>query len=326
MNGYAEAHLLLARIHLIKGEPAKAEPSLRALERAFPDAPAVQTELGLLEFRKNNPAGARVAFERALSGDPASVDALAGLIRLDIQEKRPDLARRRLETALAARPDDVRLLRLAAETVGVLADPSSAERFLRRAIDADPGDPAGYSQLGSFYARQQRLDEAIRQFEQLAERQPNSVGVQTSLGTLLQMQNRTAEARVRYAQALAVDPQAPVAANNLAWIHAEEGSNLDEALRLAQTAKARLPNRAEVNDTLGWVYVKKGLGALAVPVLRQSVQADPRNASYHYHLGMAYAQVGQVARARASLERCLELNAGSGDAAAARAALAKLKG
>ena len=308
MSSYAEAHLLLARIHLIKGEPEKAEPSLRGLARAFPDSPAVQTELGLLEFRKNNPTAARAAFERALSGNPASVDALAGMIRLDLQEKRPDAARRRLATALAARPSDALLLRLAAETENVLADPEAVEAYLLRAIEADPNDPTGYSQLGAFYASQRRLEDAVRQLEQLAERQPQSVGAHTSLGTLLQIQNRTAEARARYEQALAIDAQAPVAANNLAWIYAEEGSNLDEALRLAQTAKARLPNRAEVNDTLAWVYVKKGLGALAIPLLRQSLQVEPRNPSYHFHLGMAYVSVGDAAGARASFERTLALN------------------
>ncbi len=41
----------------MKGAPAKAEPSLKALARAFPDSPAVQTEVGLLELSKRNRAG-----------------------------------------------------------------------------------------------------------------------------------------------------------------------------------------------------------------------------------------------------------------------------
>ena len=36
LAGYADAHLLLARINLMKGNPAKAEPSLKALAAAFP--------------------------------------------------------------------------------------------------------------------------------------------------------------------------------------------------------------------------------------------------------------------------------------------------
>jgi tetratricopeptide (TPR) repeat protein len=140
------------------------------------------------------------------------------------------------------------------------------------------------------------------------------------------MQNRTSEAQQKYERALAVDPRAAVAANNLAWIYAETGGNLDIALQLAQNAKSQLPERPEVNDTLGWVYYKKGLSAMAVPPLLQSVQRDPTNATYHYHLGMAYAGSGEKDKARASLQKALSLDSNFSKAAEARQALQGLKG
>ena len=53
----------------------------------------------------------------------------------------------------------------------------------------------------------------------------------------------------------------PVAANNLAWMFAETGENLDMALQLAQAATRRVPEQPEIQDTLGWIYYKKGLAA-----------------------------------------------------------------
>jgi Flp pilus assembly protein TadD len=106
----------------------------------------------------------------------------------------------------------------------------------------------------------------------------------------------------------------------------EDGGNLDVALQFAQTAKAELPEQAEVNDTLGWIYVKKGLATLAVPPLLQSVETDPKNASYQYHLGMAYAGAGNVSRAREALQKAVELDPDSPHAAEARQALARLAG
>ena len=41
-----------------------------------------------------------------------------------------------------------------------------------------------------------------------------------------------------------------------------------------------MPDRAEVNDTLGWVYHKKGLGSQAVAALKDAVDKDPQNASF----------------------------------------------
>ena len=47
-------------------------------------------------------------------------------------------------------------------------------------------------------------------------------------------------------------------------------------LQLAQTAKAQLPNRHEVDDTLGWIYYKKGLSSMAVETLKTSTHAAAR--------------------------------------------------
>ena len=61
-----------------------------------------------------------------------------------------------------------------------------------------------------------------------------------------------------------------MAANNLAWIYQEENDRLDDALRLAQSAAARLPNSGEVHDTIGMIYVKKALPSLAIEAFETS--------------------------------------------------------
>ena len=90
------------------------------------------------------------------------------------------------------------------------------------------------------------------------------------LGTILDLQGKKQEAKARYNRALQIDPRAAVAANNLAWIDANtEGANLDVALQLAQTAKAQLPNQHEIDDTLGWIYYKKGHGDARDRIVRE---------------------------------------------------------
>jgi Flp pilus assembly protein TadD len=81
-----------------------------------------------------------------------------------------------------------------------------------------------------------------------------------------------------------------------------------------------------VNDTLGWIYHKKGLSALAIAPLLESVNKDPKNAMFQYHLGMAYAGTGDKAKARQYVERALELKLPPTDAAAAMKVLPGLKG
>ena len=101
---------------------------------------------------------------------------------------------------------------------------------------------------------------------------------------------------------------APVAANNLAFIYAEEGTNLDVALQLANSAKQRLPEESSVDDTIGWIYYKKNQPDLAVRPLEESLKRRPDVAEVLYHLGMTYAKLGDKAKARQALERALKLD------------------
>jgi tetratricopeptide (TPR) repeat protein len=124
---------------------------------------------------------------------------------------------------------------------------------------------------------------------------------------------------------VAMNPRAAVASNNLAWLYAEGGGNLDVALQLAQAAHAQLTDNPQVNDTLGWVYYKKGLSTKAVASFRESLQAGG-NPVYQYHLGLAYAQHGDKQEARKALEQALQLNPKFEGAADVRRLLAEMKG
>ncbi|MFN7983338.1 MAG: tetratricopeptide repeat protein, partial [Vicinamibacterales bacterium] len=122
----------------------------------------------------------------------------------------------------------------------------------------------------------------------------------------------------RYQDVLRRDPTAAVAANNLAWMMAQGNENIDVALQLAQTAKAKLPLLPEVSDTLGWIYYKKEMPPQAIAALKDSVDRSPRSSLFHYHLGLAYLQGGDREKAKASFEQAVRLGADSPIAADAR--------
>jgi tetratricopeptide (TPR) repeat protein len=213
---------------------------------------------------------------------------------------------------------------LAANTYLAARDLPAAERVLREAIGLDSSNILAYGLLGQIYASQRRLDEARIEFEEVAKRLPKAAGPPTMVGMIQELQNNKEEAKRWYEKALVVDAGAPVAANNLAWLTAEQGGNLDLALQLAQTAKARLPESHQIDDTLGWVYYKKGLNTLAIGSFQASVQRDPKNPIYHYHLGLAYAKNGDKEKARESLNQALSLNPKFDGAADAQKTLASL--
>ena len=193
-------------------------------------------------------------------------------------------------------------------------------------IELAPAYMEAYAALGDLYVRQGKLAGALAEYDGLTARQPKNVSAHTMVAMLLQVQGRMDEARVRYERILEIDRRAVVAANNLAFMHAESGTNLDVALSLAQAAKAQAPEDADVDDTLGWVYVKRRLANLAVEPLERSVKKDPTNAQFHYHLGVAYQQTGDRTKAREALDRALALGLSNSEAAEATKVLASVKG
>jgi tetratricopeptide (TPR) repeat protein len=277
--------------------------------KASPDSATIQTAAGMLAAARQDIDGARRAYSRALASDPRSYQALAGLLTAEMQGQQFGSAKQLIEQQLAQRPDDPNVLMMAAQTYNAIGDAFEMEKVLKRTVEVDPQSLQAYAMLGKMYYQQGRLDLARRELETYVNRAPESVPANTMLGTILQLQGRNDDAKTRYHKALQVDPRAAVAANNLAWIDANNNGNLDLALQLAQTAKARLPNRHEVDDTLGWIYYKKGLSSMAIEALETSVLRQPDNPSYNYHLALAHHQSGNTAAARPLLEKALKSNA-----------------
>jgi len=319
-----DARLTLVRVLVARGEVARAETEATTLLAKAPKSGDAQAVVGAIAAIKKNAPAARAAFTRALELDKSSVAALSGLISLDLAAGKPADARDRIDRSLAAAPERPALLELAGRTYMALGDTQKAEAAWRKLLVVQPASLVAYAGLGQLFYSQGRLDDARREFERYAEKQPSAVGAHTLVGMILQLQNRIPEAQKKYERTLEINPNAAVAANNLAWLYAEQNANLDIALQLAQTAKAQLPDSPEVDDTLGWVYYKKGLATLAITSFQQSVARDPANPSYLYHLGLAHLKNADKAKARESLEKALKTKGDFKEAADARKILSGL--
>ena len=307
-----DARVALVRSLLAAGNTSRAQTEIASMLKDAPNAAVVHAINGSYLARANNPKGARAAYERALELSPGSLEAIGGLTYLDLGAKDAPSAVRRIDAELAKQPNNAALFTLLAQVHKATGDRAKEEQALRRAVTVDPRYTTGYALLAQLYEQQKRIDEAIAEFEGMAQRDPSNVEAQTMVGTLLKQQGKRDEAIKAYEKAIGGQPDnAPVAANNLAYTYAEQGTNLDVALQLATSAKQRLPNEAGVDDTLGWVYYKKGMFDLAIKSLEESVRKQ-QNPEVLVHLGLAYAKAGDKAKAREALERAFKLNPRAG--------------
>ena len=175
--------------------------------------------------------------------------------------------------------------------------------------------------LGDVYASQQRVHQALDAFDGIVAKSPSNIAARTMAAVLAHASQNVIDAKKRYSEILALEPRAVVAANNLAWIYADEEQNLDLAVQLAEQAVELVPGRADVRDTLGWVYYRKRLPQIAIPHFEEAVRRDPENATFRYHLGLAYSGSGEASRAREALSNALRIDPGFTEA---KEALAKL--
>lgn len=297
--------LVRAQVHLARGETDAADRDLAPINQAVPDIAPLQVLLGDLALRRRQFQEARRAFERARALAPNSLDAFRGMLTLEILERRPRRAVEMLEQRLKGAPYSTDLAMLASSVYTLAGDAVKSERALRQVIENDPNQQsAARLELANLYLDQNLLDQARNELA-FVTRGDAAVGAQTMIGMILQAQDKPTEAQAVFEKVIAEHPEAPLAANNLAWLLAEAGVQLDEALNLAQTATRVEPANASFRDTLGWVYLKRGVTDLAVREFAESVRLDQNEPQYRYHLAMAYSKAGEPEKAIPELKRAL---------------------
>jgi tetratricopeptide (TPR) repeat protein len=286
---------------------------LQSIPRADRDSQVLYA-LGRVHLLRGEREAAREYLLAALEQDPTRYDILRALLQLDVADGRLDESSERIENALRARPDDPRFTQLQGEVALYSGRTVEAESSFRRAIELDPNDLRAYQNLARYLAVSGRPSEVLDTYERALQNNASNATLHLIVGSLYELNGRLEDATARYEEAVRLEPELAVAKNNLAYLLAERGGNLDRALDLAQEAKARLPNSAYVADTLGWVLYKKNVPSAAIGYLREAEGAippeDPQIGIVRHHLALAYEANGEPERAREVLNRAIrELNA-----------------
>jgi tetratricopeptide (TPR) repeat protein len=307
--------------YLELGKIAEAKTDLQEIVKLSPNSSAALVNLAKISLAENNPSEALTIYEKALNADAKNFDALSGTVNVLVKQKQFAQAQAKIDKSLqenAGKNDVVAALHYLKSTVYTTeGNAVSAEESLKQAMAADANYLPSYSAYASVLAARNQTDEAVTQYQKVVEKKP-SASVYTLLGMLEDGRGKASEAEKNYRSALEIQPESPIAANNLAWILAETGGNFDEALTLAQKSVNQIQT-AGFYDTLGWVYFKKGLYSPAIEQLKKAVALDEMeakksgravNPAYRLRLGTALASSGDKLSAKKEVENSLQ-NAGN---------------
>ena len=135
--------------------------------------------------------------------------------------------------------------------------------------------------LGSTMLSRGNLDKAAEHLEKAAAEDPEDPTLPFMLGGIYFERGNYEEAIDSYAQAIVLDSTNAAAFNNLAWVYAELGVNLDQALALSRRSLDLAPDEPEYLDTLAEVYYKRKEYLRALNFIRRAVEQNPPNIEYY---------------------------------------------
>lgn len=305
-TGNAHARLLRAAALVGLTSYPQARDELLKLLTDYPAMGGAHLQLGLLNIAEQRFPEAEAIFRRIYRPGLSGAQVVRGMAELYASQKKYDKALEVLNDELKRNPA------YATEVRQTIAETASRANMLDVAIQqytqllpATSRPEQVHYRLSELYYHKGDYPKAIAHMEQAKNTTPDNPGVLLVLGSLLDMQAKPQEAQKLYRQVLTAEPENPVAMNNLAYSLAENGGNLDEALKLVQEAAKKMPDQPSISDTVGWIYLKKNMVPAAQRVFENLTVKYPDNPTYRYHLALVLVQTGDKQRARSELGTAL---------------------
>jgi tetratricopeptide (TPR) repeat protein len=320
-----QAHIDIANLLIAGRDLKQAQEHTDLLLSKQPNNPQVHESIANLLTAQENLSGAMREMQKAISLGPDRWEAYLNLAMLQMRNGQPDAAEINFKKAVQVNPkamnaqlalggyyqtrgrftDAEQQYRHAIETDARNPDPRAAlarlylaegkkaetEEFLKQAKHDLPDISAAYRMLGDFYFATGDLDKATAEYGSLNQDHPKDIQVKKNYIQLLILKNRLDEARKLN----------------------------DEVLK------------ANANDIEGLVYrgqiqIRDGHPNDASGTLQAAIKNDPDNGVAHYQLGIAFDQLGNLARAESEWRDAVRLRPDLAEAQRALAAVALRKG
>jgi len=327
-NSYAAAILYGKTLYMTESYNQAIE-FFKKLDTAKPNDYEILYNLGLSQMAVEDYRSAPKTLLKAVSLKSGYTPALEALLNILLVNNQAIQAISFLESQIKANPLSPNLLMLYGTLLyndGRLKDALTA---FRQVQEIAPDFPSAYMMEALVLKKSGKLDEEVaKKYRDLAHDKTVTSESQMVLARILEMSGDIEGAKDAYRRVLGLSPEFSTAANNLAWLMANDGNpnNLDEAMNWAQVAKDEQPTNTNFLDTVGWVNYKQGQYYNAALKFKQAIDKSPGKPVLHYHLALALAGQNKKEDAVHAVKQSLKLSDSFPDRDKAEALYKKLTG
>jgi len=266
----------VAKLYLVRSEKDSVyvEPALHlvdAIIARYPRDSRIHALKGIYELRRNRGQEAVACFRKAILLDSGNVTAWEYLVttHLDLNERR--------------------------KAFDILA--RAKRRLPRYAVQWKTLEGYALLHTGSPKRAVAILESVVRANARIKD-QDFLIRANTTLAMAYETLGRKKSSREAYGRVLELDAHNTLAMNNLAYLLAEEGTMLRQALRLSENAVMFEPDNGVFLDTLGWVHYQLGEYELARQFIEKAIATGVDEPEIFQHLGMVYEKLGDPGKAR----------------------------
>ncbi len=356
---YVDAHYQLAQCYLKLGLWGNAYQELLRTVDLKPDHLKGQQDLGVMLLASQKFIEAKEKAQLVLQKDPKNVDAHLLLANADAGLNNLEASLREVQEAIQLDPNRAASYLNQAYLQLTVNQAALAEESFKKAVQLDPKSATAITALGSLYQQQRRWPEAEQQFRRAVEVESKSPLPRAALARLYLAEGQNAQAEqvlLEAKKALADNSegyrmlgdfyfnlgQLDKAVAEYASLYREHPKDLqvkknyvqllilhgplDEATKLNDEILKANPKDMDALIDRGQILNRQGRPNDAILVLEPALKAEPHSALGHYHLGVAYSAVGNLARAESEWREAVRLRPTMTTAQQALASIALRKG
>lgn len=294
---------LLTQVQLRKGEGDAASSTIENIINQRPNDPISYVKSARVQLTVGNASGAEATIQKALAIDKNNFDAQVTLAAIKLKQKKSKDA---ITLAKKVKQKNSKLAVghvIHGDALMQLQQFNKAKKEYQKAVKKQY-TASNVVKLSSAIKNTGDKKGAIKPLSDWIKKNPKDIKTKIILSTAHQSVGDLSAAGNILESIIEVQPENPIALNNLSWIYYEQKDK--RAINLAEKAHKLLPQAGAITDTYGWISLFFGETNRGVELLEKAAKQTNSNPDIMYHLAFGLNKQGKKDKAKQILAEVLE--------------------